>query len=79
MDVAQKKQEILERIAESPATIVFARIDILNEIQLADAINTQALNHGVETVLLNGKRFDCGSIEGYVKAIKYVSSNYKFK
>ena len=36
MDVAQKKQEILERIAESPATIVFARIDILNEIQLAD-------------------------------------------
>ena len=36
MDVAQKKQEILERIAESPATIVFARIDILNEVQLAD-------------------------------------------
>ena len=36
MDVAQKRQQILERIAESPATVVFARIDILNEIQLAD-------------------------------------------
>ena len=36
MDVAQKKQEILERIAESPASIVFARIDVLNEVQLAD-------------------------------------------
>ena len=32
----------------------------------------------VETVLLNGKRFDCGSIQGYVEAIKHVASNYKF-
>ena len=36
MDVSQKKQEILERIAEAPASIVFARIDVLNEVQLAD-------------------------------------------
>ena len=41
MDVAQKKQEVLERIAESPATIVFARIDILNEIQLADLLKAE--------------------------------------
>lgn len=41
MDVAQKKQEILERIAESPATIVFARIDILNEVQLADLMKAE--------------------------------------
>jgi len=48
------------------------------EIQLADSINVQAENNRVETVLLNGKRFDCGSIQGYVEAIKHVASNYKF-
>ena len=48
------------------------------EIQLADSINVQAENNMVETVLLNGKRFDCGSIEGYVEAIKHIASNYKF-
>ena len=48
------------------------------EIQLADSINVQAENNRVETVLLNGKRFDCGSIEGYINAIKYVSHSYKF-
>ncbi|MDC0580891.1 UTP--glucose-1-phosphate uridylyltransferase GalU [Amylibacter sp.] len=53
-------------------------IGVGGEIQLADSINTQAENHMVETVLLNGKRFDCGTIEGYINAIKYVSHNYKF-
>ena len=48
------------------------------EIQLADSINLQAANNMVETVLLNGKRFDCGSIKGYVEAIKHMASNYKF-
>jgi UTP--glucose-1-phosphate uridylyltransferase len=48
------------------------------EIQLADAINTQANDQRVETVLLNGKRFDCGCIKDYVAAIKYVSSKYDF-
>jgi UTP--glucose-1-phosphate uridylyltransferase len=48
------------------------------EIQLADSINKQAENNWVETVLLNGKRFDCGDIQGYIEAIKYVASNYKF-
>jgi len=43
------------------------------EIQLADSINLQAENNMVEIVLLNGKRFDYGSIEGYVEAIKYVA------
>jgi UDP-glucose 4-epimerase len=32
----------------------------------------------VETVLLNGKRFACGNIQGYVEAIKQIASNYKF-
>ena len=48
------------------------------EIQLADSINVQAENNRVETVLLNGKRFDCGNIQGYVEAIKQIASNYKF-
>jgi UTP--glucose-1-phosphate uridylyltransferase len=53
-------------------------IGIGGEIQLADSINVQALNNMVETVLLNGKRFDCGSVEGYVDAFKCVASDYKF-
>ena len=53
-------------------------IGVAGEIQLTDSINTQALNNMVETVLLNGKRFDCGSIEGYINAIKHVSNNYIF-
>ena len=48
------------------------------EIQLADSINMQAENNRVEAVLLNGKRFDCGNIQGYVEAIKHIASNYKF-
>jgi len=53
-------------------------INVADEIQLADAINVQAVNNMVEMVMLNGRRFDCGSIAGYVEAIKYVISDYKF-
>lgn len=38
------------------------------EIQLADAINIQAQKGLVETVRLNGTRFDCGSVEGFIAA-----------
>ena len=41
------------------------------EIQLADAINIQAKRGMVDTVTLNGKRFDCGSIEGFMEASTY--------
>ena len=41
------------------------------EIQLADAINTQAQNGNVEGVKLNGRRFDCGSVRGYLDAIMH--------
>ena len=51
---------------------------VAGEIQLADSINVQAVNNMVETVLLNGKRYDCGSVKGYIEAIKDVASNYKF-
>ena len=43
------------------------------EIQLADAINVQAARGDVEAVKLNGRRFDCGSVEGYLDAIMHVA------
>jgi len=45
------------------------------EVQLADAINTQAANNAVEAVTLNGLRFDCGSVQGYLDAIMHVANN----
>ncbi len=45
------------------------------EIQLADSINTQAKARGVEAVRLEGKRFDCGSVQGYLDAITYVAAS----
>ena len=38
------------------------------EIQLADAINIHARKGLVETVRLNGRRFDCGSVAGFMAA-----------
>ena len=39
------------------------------EVQLADAINAQAAKNAVEAVMLKGRRFDCGSVQGYIDAI----------
>ena len=39
------------------------------EIQLADAINIHAQQGAVDTVRLNGLRFDCGSVDEYVAAV----------
>jgi UTP--glucose-1-phosphate uridylyltransferase len=43
------------------------------EIQLSDAINQQAAAGKVETVMLRGKRYDCGSVKGYLSAIMHVA------
>lgn len=43
------------------------------EIELADAINTQAAKNNVEAVMLNGRRFDCGSVSGYLAAIQHAA------
>jgi len=48
--------------------------DAGGEIQLADAINTQASRGAVDTVKLNGKRFDCGSVNGFIEA-----TNFEFR
>jgi UTP--glucose-1-phosphate uridylyltransferase len=39
------------------------------EIQLSDAINIHAQQGAVETVRLNGRRFDCGSVDGFLDAV----------
>lgn len=72
-------------VSESPSNIasigryiltpeIFATLRGLNagsggEIQLADAINIHAMRGSVETVHLKGRRFDCGSIQGYIAAM----------
>jgi UTP--glucose-1-phosphate uridylyltransferase len=38
------------------------------EIQLADALNLHAKNGLLEAIELNGKRFDCGSVDGFMSA-----------
>ena len=42
------------------------------EIQLADAINIHAKHGSVDTVRLKGRRFDCGSVAGYLDAIIHI-------
>ena len=41
------------------------------EIQLADAINIHSKQGSVETMRLNGRRFDCGSVEGFMEATNH--------
>ena len=41
------------------------------EIQITDALLTQAKQGKVIAYKFKGKRFDCGGIEGYLKATKY--------
>lgn len=41
------------------------------EIQLADAINIHAQQGSVDTVRLHGRRFDCGSVDGFMQASTY--------
>ena len=40
------------------------------EIQLSDAIDKKAKRSVVEMVKLKGKRFDCGTVSGYLNAIE---------
>ena len=41
------------------------------DIQLVDAINFQAQRDVVNTVVIEGTRFDCGSIDGFISTINY--------
>lgn len=48
-------------------------IGVKGEIELADAINSAASENNVESMMLNGYRFDCGSVKGYIEAIVHMS------
>lgn len=49
------------------------------EIQLADAINIHTQQGLVETVGLNGQRFDCGTVHGYAEAFEFLYNKIKSK
>jgi len=44
------------------------RLGFGGEIQLADALNLHAQDGLLEALELNGKRFDCGSVDGFMSA-----------
>ncbi len=46
------------------------------EIQLTDALQTQAQRGCVMAYRFKGRRFDCGSVPGFVEATNYVYENY---
>mgnify|MGYP000315163832 CR=1 FL=1 len=46
-----------------------------NEIQLTDALMKQAQDGCVIAYRFKGRRFDCGSVDGFVKATNYVYEN----
>lgn len=45
------------------------------EVQITDALKTQAKNGCVMAYKFRGKRFDCGSVDGFVGATNYVYEN----
>ena len=45
------------------------------ELQITDALMTQALSGGVLAYRFKGRRFDCGSIEGFMEATNYSYKN----
>ena len=49
----------------------FVRTGFGGEIQLADALNLHAQDGLLEAIELRGKRFDCGSVDGFMSASTY--------
>ena len=48
-----------------------------NEVQITDALKTQAVNNMVLAYKFKGQRFDCGSVDGFVDATNYFYEEYK--
>jgi UTP--glucose-1-phosphate uridylyltransferase len=42
-----------------------------DEVQITDALQTQASNGKVIAYKFQGRRFDCGSVDGYIEASNY--------
>ena len=53
--------------------------DKSGEIQITDALKIQAKQGKVIAYKFKGKRFDCGSIEGYLKAISHFANKLGIK
>ena len=51
------------------------RPDNNGEIQITDALNIQAKKGKVLEYKFQGKRFDCGSVKGYLEANNHFSKN----
>ena len=49
--------------------------DKLGEIQITDALKIQAKKGKVIAYKFKGKRFDCGSVRGYIEATNYFANN----
>jgi UTP--glucose-1-phosphate uridylyltransferase len=47
------------------------------EIQITDALQTQAVKNMVLAYRFKGRRFDCGSVEGFVEATNYFYERWK--
>lgn len=50
-----------------------------NEVQLTDALQTQAKKGCVMAYKFQGRRFDCGSVPGFVEATQFVYENIYLK
>ena len=50
-----------------------------NEIQITDALLSQALEGKVIAYKFKGQRFDCGSIDGFVKATNHFAKKEGIK
>ena len=55
----------------------FTELTKNGEIQITDALNIQAKQGNVIAYKFKGKRFDCGSVEGYLEANNYFASILK--
>jgi len=55
--------------------LIHTEPDNNGEIQITDALRKQAQDSCVLALKFRGRRFDCGSIEGFVEATNYVFEN----
>ncbi|MEX2469554.1 MAG: UTP--glucose-1-phosphate uridylyltransferase GalU [Pseudohongiellaceae bacterium] len=47
------------------------------EVQITDALLTQAKNGGVIGYRFKGRRFDCGSVDGFIEATNFTYAQYQ--
>ena len=77
LDKAHSFMAIIGRYILTPDIFEILRnikADNGSEIQITDALLNQAKQGKVIAYKFKGKRFDCGSVEGYVKAINYLAN-----